>query len=124
MQSRATGSAMRRGEIRLANLDPVLGSEASKRRPVVIISNDRANRTVERLGRGMVTVVPLTSNTQRVLSFHVAIPAEESGLDVDSKAQAEHVGALDGRRLGASVGRLPPGRLAEIDAALRLHLDL
>ncbi len=51
---------MLRGEIRLADLDPVRGSEANKRRPVVIVSNDRANSVAARLGRGVVTVVPVT----------------------------------------------------------------
>lgn len=49
---------MLRGEIRMINLDPVRGSESDKRLPAVIVSNDRANVTAERLGRGVVTVVP------------------------------------------------------------------
>lgn len=115
---------MRRGDVRLANLDPATGSEASKRRPVVVVSNDRANATVARLGRGVVTAVPLTSNVDRVLTFHVAVPAAESGLRADSKAQAEQVRALDSSRLGDAVGHLPYHRLAELDEALRLHLGL
>src|ERR1700710_821857 len=43
---------MRRGEVRLVDLDPVRGSEASKRRPAVLVSNDRANATAARLGGG------------------------------------------------------------------------
>ncbi|MBW3643753.1 MAG: type II toxin-antitoxin system PemK/MazF family toxin, partial [Actinobacteria bacterium] len=50
-------------EIRPVELHPARGAEAKKRRPAVIVSNDRANTTAERLGRGVVTVVPLTSNT-------------------------------------------------------------
>src|SRR5690349_3070925 len=38
------------------------GSEAAKRRPAVVVSNDRANATAENLGRGVITVVPLTTN--------------------------------------------------------------
>jgi len=57
---------MRRGEIRLVNLDPIRGAEANKPRPAVIVSNDGANSTAQRLGRGVVTVVPATSNTERV----------------------------------------------------------
>ncbi len=56
---------MRRGEIRPVDLDPVRGSEASRRRPAVVVSNDQANAVAERLGRGVVTVVPVTSNTPR-----------------------------------------------------------
>jgi len=53
---------MRRGEIRFVDLGPVRGSEADKRRPAVIASNDGANATAARLGRVVLTVVPVTSN--------------------------------------------------------------
>ena len=39
---------MRRGEIRIADLEPVRGSEATKRRPAVIVSNDGANLAAAR----------------------------------------------------------------------------
>jgi len=76
---------MHRGEIYLVDLDPARGSEASKRRPAVVVSNDAANATAARLGRGVVTVVPVTSNLDRVHPFQVRLPAEETGLDRDSK---------------------------------------
>ncbi len=82
---------MRRREIRLVNLDPVIGSEAARTRPAVVVSNDGANTTAARLGRGVITVVPVTSHTDRIYPFHVLLPADETGLDADSKAQAEHV---------------------------------
>ena len=110
---------MRRGEIRLVDLDPVRGSEANKRRPAVIVSNDGANSTAARLGRGVVTVVPVTSSTDRVYPFQVLLPASGTGLDRDSKAQAEQVKSGSrrarrraGRRSSARDPRLP-GRSAE-----------
>lgn len=115
---------MRRGEVRLTDLDPARGSEADKRRPAVVVSNDRANATAARLGRGVVTVVPVTSNTTRVFPFQVLLPAELTGLTVDSKAQAEQVRAVAVERLGPALGRLPPDLLAQLDDALRLHLQL
>ncbi len=115
---------MRRGEVRLVDLDPVPGSEAAKRRPAVVVSNDRANAAAARLGRGVVAVVPLTSNTARVFPFQVLIPGGEAGLRVDSKAQAEQVRSVDVERVGAALGRVPGTVLAAIDDALRLHLDL
>jgi mRNA interferase MazF len=115
---------MLRGEIRLVNLDPVVGSEADKRRPGVLVSNDRANTTAERLGRGLVTVVPVTSNTAHVYPFQVLLPAAATGLRVDSKAQAEQVRTLSVERVGPSLGQVPGELMAELDAALRLHLDL
>ena len=114
----------RRGEIRLVALEPVLGSEAGKRRPSVVVSNDRSNAVVDRLGRGVVTVVPVTSNVRRVLPFQVLLPASSTGLPVDSKAQAEQVRSVAVERLGPAIGRVSGHLLAAVDDALRLHLDL
>jgi mRNA interferase MazF len=98
---------MRRGDVRLVDLDPVRGSEASKRRPAVVISNDRANATAERLRRGVITVVPLTSSTARVCPFQVLLPAARAGLRVDAKAEAEQVRAVDFERVGPALSQLP-----------------
>ena len=113
-----------RGEIRLTDLDPVRGSEADERRPVVVVSNDRANAAAGRLGRGVVTVVPVTSNTRRVLPFQTLLPAGETGLRVDSKAQAEQVRSVAVERVGNVLGRVPAHLMEQLDDALRLHLEL
>ena len=115
---------MLRGEVRLVDLDPVRGSEANKQRPAVVVSNDRANAVAQRLGRGVVTVVPLTSNISRVFPFQVLIPIDGVGLRVASKAQAEQVRSVAVERLGPPLGQLRASLLAEIDDALRLHLNL
>jgi mRNA interferase MazF len=115
---------MRRGEICLVDLEPVRGAEADKRRPAVIVSNEGANLTAERLGRGVVTVVPVTSNVSRVYPFQVLLAAGSTGLDRDSKAQAEQVRSLDVARIGRRVGVVPPDVLRLLDEALRLHLAL
>lgn len=115
---------MRRGDVVLVDLGQPLGSEAGHRRPAVIVSNDAANATVERLGRGTVTVVPITSNVRKILSFHVALEAGTGGLQRDSKAQAEHVRTVSAGRLGARLGQLPDATMRRIDDALRLHLAL
>ena len=115
---------MRRGEIRLVDLDPVRGSKSNKRRPAVIVSNDSANATAARLGRGVIAVVPVTSNVSRVLPFQVLLPSEAVGLRVDSKAQAEQVRSVAVERLGPAVGRVPAPVMAQLDDALRLHLGL
>lgn len=115
---------MRRGEVRLTDLDPARGSEADKRRPAIIVSNDRANTTAARLERGVVTVVPVTSNITRVFPFQVLLRAELTGLRVDSKAQAEQVRSVTVERLGPVLGRLPAAVMYDVDEALRLHLQL
>ena len=54
------------------------GSEANKLRPVALVSNDRASAAAQRLGRGGVAVVPVTSNVSRAFPFQVLLPAEET----------------------------------------------
>lgn len=90
----------------------------------MIVSNDNANATAARLGRGVVTVVPVTSNTTRVFPFQVLLPAAETGIHVDSKAQAEQVRSVSVERLGPVIGRLSTRLMAELDDALRVHLQL
>ena len=115
---------MRRGDIHLVDLDPVLGSEANKRRPAVIVSNDMANATARRLGRGVITVVPVTSTVKRVYPFQVLLPAGETGLDRDSKAQAEQIRSIAVERVGDRLGVAPNAIMLDIEEALRLHLGL
>jgi mRNA interferase MazF len=115
---------MLRGEIRLVNLDPVVGAEANKRRPAVVVSNDGANVTAARLGRGVVTVVPVTSNLDRVYPFQVRLLASSTGLRIDSKAQAEQVRSVAVQRVGHQLGRVPADLMVQLDEALRLHLAL
>ena len=115
---------MRRGEIWLVDLDPVRGREASKRRPAIVVSNDSANAVAARLGRGVVTVVPVTSNVDRVLPFQVLLRAGSVGLKVDSKAQAEQVRSVSVERLDVTLGRVSAPVMDQVDEALRLHLGL
>lgn len=115
---------MRRGDICAVDLEPAFGSEANKRRPAVIVSNDAANQTARRLGRGVVTVVPLTTNVERVYPFQVLLPSRSTGLAHDSKAQAEQVRSIAVERIGARVGVVPNDLMGRIDEALRLHLGL
>jgi mRNA interferase MazF len=115
---------MRRGEVRMVDLDPARGAEANKRRPAVLVSNDAANATAARLGRGVLTVVPVTSSVERVFPFQVLLPAGVGGLPRDSKAQAEQVRSVDAERIGELLGRLPEQLMGSLDDALRLHLAL
>ena len=115
---------MRRGDIYWVDLEPATGNEANKIRPAILVSNDAVNHRADRLGRGVVTVVPLTSNTARVHPFQVMLTAAETGLPTDSKAQAEQVRSISVRRLGKHAGRVAAKQLRAVDNALRLHLDL
>ncbi len=111
---------IRRGDIWFATLDPTVGGEIRKHRPVVVVSNDAANRA-----SGLVTVVPLTSNVDRVYPFEVLLKAAASGLGRDSKACAQQVRTISKLRLDSGrAGVVVAADLRALDAALRLHLAL
>ena len=114
------GLTMKRGDIFFAALDPTRGSEIQKTRPVVIVSNDAANRA-----SSLVTVLPLTSNVRTVYSFEVKLTAAETGLSKDGKAMAQQVRTIDKSRLGSvRRGVVSPEKMRLVDDALRLHLAL
>ncbi|MHB8313847.1 MAG: type II toxin-antitoxin system PemK/MazF family toxin, partial [Candidatus Dormibacteria bacterium] len=85
---------------------------------------DGANASASQLGRGVVTVVPVTSSIERVHPFQVLLPAVATGLRHDSKAQAEQVRSVAVQRLGPRIGSVPPAIMEKLDEALRLHLAL
>jgi mRNA interferase MazF len=115
---------MHRGDVFLVNLDHDAGIENRTACPVVLVSNDAANTTASRNRRGVVAVVPITSNTSRVYPFQVWLSDGEAGLERRSKAQAEQLASIDVTRLGRRVGALRPATLRQLDEALRLHLAL
>lgn len=111
---------MKRGDIYFAQLDPTLGNETQKTRPVVIVSNNAANKS-----SSLVTVVPLSSQMTRVFPFEVLFKAINSGLTKDSKAMAQQVRTLDKQRLShRRAGVASAEQVLALDAALKLHLAL
>lgn len=108
---------MNRGDVYWVDPDPAQGSEAAKRRPCVIVSNDANNRAA-----ATVTVVPVSSNVKRIYPFEVDL---EDLLDRPGKAQAHQVRTVSKARLvGTAAATLPPELSEELDRALRLHLGL
>lgn len=110
---------IKRGEVWLAALDPTVGSEIQKTRPVVVVSND-----VNNANNSVVSVVPITSNVARILSFEVFIPAGVANLSKDSKAKTDQIRTLDKSRLVKRYGALPMEYSQQLNAALKLHLAL
>jgi len=108
---------MQRGDVFLVNLDPVVGSEIGKTRPAVVLQNELANQTSP-----TVTVVLISSNTNRAFPFQVLLAAGEGGLERDSKVLCEQIRTLSRRRLLQQLGSLPTERLEQIRTALERHL--
>lgn len=111
---------IRRGEIYLAALDPVLGREISKTRPVVVISNDKNNEFA-----GTVTILPITSkNLQKRYPFEIHLPKGTANLPKNSKVKADHIHTLDKSRMIKFIGALNEKEISRIETAVRIHLDL
>jgi len=80
---------------------------------------------VSRTKKGVLSVVPLTTNTKSVYPFQALIPASElSGLAVNSKAQAEQLRAADYARFTTRVGQLNAEQVAAVDDAIIVQLGL
>jgi len=106
--------SVKRGDVVVANLDPTIGVEIKKTRPVVVLSNDSINQYSQ-----LVVVVPLTKNTAHLSPSHTVIPKGIARLAFASKAVTEQVKALDKRRLVKRLGSLPPSLLAQVERALK-----
>jgi mRNA interferase MazF len=78
----------------------------------------------EALGRGVVTVIPVTSKTDRVLPFQVLLLASMTGLPRDSKAQAEQIRSVSALRVGVKVGIVPHDVMKLVEDAVRLQLAI
>ena len=115
---------MHRGDVVLIDVDPEDGAEGDELRAAVVVSNDGANAAAARLGWGVVTVVPVTSNVARVFPFQVLLSARACGLAHDSKAQAEQIRSIAVERVGRTLGRVPAAPMHDLEEALRLHLAL
>jgi mRNA interferase MazF len=115
------GLTVRRGDVFWAYLDPTLGSEQAGRRPVVVVSRDAIHNATS-----IAVVVPLTNrvNKQHIYHSQVEIRRDEGGLKADSVALCEQVRAISKERLREFLGHLGAARIAQVDAALKVALDL
>ncbi|MDY3242823.1 MAG: type II toxin-antitoxin system PemK/MazF family toxin [Candidatus Limiplasma sp.] len=111
---------MKRGDIYMARLDPVVGSEQGGYRPVLIVQNDRGNRRAP-----TVIAVPLTASTRKPpLPTHVRLEAGEGGLRQPSIVLCEQLRTLEKTRLDRRLGRLSSKRMENVEEALRHSLDM
>lgn len=111
---------MKRGEIYFANLDPTIGSEIQKKRPVMIVSNDANNRAAS-----TVTVLPITSNVKKVHPFEVLLEVKQSGLSKRSKVLCHQIRTISKLRIqDKRAGILNKTIMLDVESALKLHLDL
>ncbi|CAN5326506.1 type II toxin-antitoxin system toxin endoribonuclease MazF9 [soil metagenome] len=110
---------MKRGEIYYADLNPTVGSEINKKRPVLIVSNNANNKVAT-----TITILPITSNIKMVYPFEVTLPGNESGLPKSSKIQCQQIRTISKLRVNSSpVGFVNKLIMKQVEQALKLHLD-
>ena len=107
------------GEIWLVTLEPTIGSEIGKTRPALVISNDRNNQVAD-----TVTVIPITSKTEKIYPFETFLSCQETNLPQDSKAKANQIRTIDKKRLIKLLTKLSPEKLTEVKQAIFIHLGI
>ena len=110
---------IRRGEIYIADLDPVIGSEQGGERPVLVIQNNVGNTHSP-----TVIGLAITSRCQKKKNMPTHIPIESSDLSVSSIALAEQVRTVDKSRLIHYVGRASKESMEAVDQALKVSMGV
>jgi len=110
----------RRGDVVLCDLNPVISTEQSGIRPVVIVQIDRAN-----VASSHTILVPFTTKIRRAtLPSHVFVPAGVGGLNKDSVVLCEQVQVLDKSRIVRGLGHLDDSYMEDLAIALTTILGL
>jgi mRNA interferase MazF len=110
-----------RGEVWWVDFGAPLGSEPGKRRPAVVVSDDRFNRS----HLNTVTVVAVTSNARLAARpGNVSLPRGTAGLDRPPVVNVTQIATVDRQRLVGRSGMLARADLARVDDGLRLALRL
>ncbi len=109
---------IQRGEIYLAKLSPVVGSEQGGIRPVIILQNNKGNRFSP-----TVIVAAITSSRNKPdLPTHIKVTPKESGLKKSSIILLEQIRTIDKSRLIEKIGCLTPVKMEELETALIVSL--
>jgi len=110
-----------RGDVFMANLEPVQGSEQGGTRPIVVISRDALNQFSP-----VIVVCSITdaANKKKFYPSHVKVTAGVGGLTLDSIVVCEQVRAISKNRLRRQIGKFDRQVMASIDTALKITLDL
>ena len=107
---------MRQGEIWMSDLNPVIGSEQSGRRPVVILSGNLMNRFLQ-----VIITAPLTSKIKNYQGNPILQPNQTNGLKIESEILVFHIRSVSKDRLLEKIGEI---QKSELNQALETLKDL
>ena len=111
---------IRRGDVFLVDLNPVVGAEQAGIRPALVIQIDKANVVSPHT-----VIVPFTARIRDVkLPSHVRIPAGTGGLTEESILLCEQIRVIDKRRLVRKIGSVEQEQLTEVGIAIKVILGL
>ncbi len=104
--------------IYLADLNPRMGTEPGKARPVVVVQTDMLNHI-----HPSTIILPVTSNVIPGTSIlRVHLPKEETNLNKDSDIIIDQIRAIDNRRFIKHIGELPAEQKRKIIENLSIIL--
>ena len=106
---------MKRGDVWWVNFEPAVGGEVSKERPAVIVSNDPANKYLNRL-----QVVPLTTTVDRLYPSEALVTVRRK----QHKAMADQLTTVSKHRLQNRAGRLTKIDMDAVEQAIKVQLEL
>jgi mRNA interferase MazF len=111
---------IKRGDVFLVDLNPVVGAEQAGVRPALVIQIDKAN-----VASPHTVIIPFTTRIRDVkLPSHVRIPAGSGGLTEESILLCEQIRVIDKRRLVRKIGSLEQEHLREVGIAIKVILGL
>lgn len=108
----------KRGEIFIADLNPSLGHEIHKKRPVLVVSNNILNQTLP-----TVVVIPFSSIIPQFIGPDIVPFSSQKALDKKSALIVNQIRAIDKQRLKEKVSSISKGKIKEVEEALKIVLD-
>ena len=107
-------------EIWIADLNPRMGTETGKIRPVIVVQTDLLNKE-----HPSTVICPITTNVKpesEILRVH--LKKSKFGLKEDCDIMIDQIRAIDNKRLVRKVGDVDSDKADKIKENLKIVLDL